>query len=354
MNRLIARNAATMLIVAALTLSGTAGAQQQVSVVVNGQTMNFDQPPIERAGRVFVPLRGVFEQLGATVVFANGQINATGNGRNVSLNIGSTQATVNGQAETLDVAPFLIGARTLVPLRFVAEALGASVNWNEANSTVTIASNGYAGGNRYNNNAPPPAQPNRSFYLTNRQPAGNVTTLDPSIHANFSEPVRERSLHVSIDGSDVTGNVYTNANGFDVTPPASLGAGPHRVEVSGETQAGNSFDTHWSFNASGATGENFLRNVVPAPNSQVPPTFTFSGRTAPNARVHVVASGAQNALGGLLQIGTDTYQTDVQADARGYFATQVSLSHQVAQVRVVIQSIAPDGASVERQYTYQV
>ena len=71
--------------------------------------MSFDQPPIVRAGRVFVPLRGVFERLGASVVYANGQINATGRGRTVSLRIGSTQATVDGQPTTLDVAPFVVG-----------------------------------------------------------------------------------------------------------------------------------------------------------------------------------------------------------------------------------------------------
>lgn len=115
-----------------------------VTIVVNGQTVSFDQPPEERAGRVFVPLRGVFERLGASVVYANGQINATGNGRNVSLHIGSTAATVNGQPVTVDVAPFLVGARTLVPLRFVAQALGATVDYNNSSRVVSI--NGGAGG----------------------------------------------------------------------------------------------------------------------------------------------------------------------------------------------------------------
>src|SRR5579864_488099 len=90
-----------------------------VTITVNGQQIHFDQPPIERSGRVFVPLRGVFEKLGASVVYDNGLINATGNGRTISLRIGSTNATVNGQPETIDVAPFLIGSRTLVPLRFI-------------------------------------------------------------------------------------------------------------------------------------------------------------------------------------------------------------------------------------------
>lgn len=123
-------------------MSGLPAAAQSVAIVVNGAGVSFDQPPVERAGRVFVPLRGVFERLGASVVYANGDINAQGNGRNVHLHIGSNQAVVNGQTLTMDVAPFLIGARTLVPLRFVAQSLGAAVNWNQSNNTVYIQGNG--------------------------------------------------------------------------------------------------------------------------------------------------------------------------------------------------------------------
>ncbi len=140
---------------------------QAVSVVVNGATATFDQPPIERAGRVFVPLRGVFERLGATVVYANNDINAQGNGRSVHLHIGSTQASVNGQTFAMDVAPFLVGARTLVPLRFVAQSLGAAVNWNPSNNTVYIQGNGSA--------YVPPPNPGAGSNVINRlNPAPNT------------------------------------------------------------------------------------------------------------------------------------------------------------------------------------
>ena len=89
-----------------------------------------------------MPLRGVFENLGATVVYSNGQINATGNRRDISLQIGSTQTEVNGQPETIDVAPFIVGASTYVPLRFVSQALGAGVQWNEADRVVEISMSG--------------------------------------------------------------------------------------------------------------------------------------------------------------------------------------------------------------------
>ncbi|HUA08495.1 MAG TPA: copper amine oxidase N-terminal domain-containing protein [Candidatus Acidoferrales bacterium] len=125
-----------------------------VNVIVNGTPMTFDQPPVVQAGRVYVPLRGIFERLGASVVCQSGTINAMSRGRVISLRIGSTSAVVDGRTQALDAPPFIEGSRTLVPLRFVAQALGASVNWNDGTSTVTIES-AYAVG------PPPPRQPAR-------------------------------------------------------------------------------------------------------------------------------------------------------------------------------------------------
>jgi hypothetical protein len=112
-----------------------------ITVTVNGQAIGLNPAPIERAGRVFVPLRGVFENLGATVVYENGVINATAGSQTVSLTIGSRQATVDGQDQTLDVAPFIIGASTYVPLRFVSQALGATVDYDGSNQTVAVITN---------------------------------------------------------------------------------------------------------------------------------------------------------------------------------------------------------------------
>ena len=109
-----------------------------LTVSVNGQTATLSPPPIERAGRIFVPLRGVFEKLGASVVYQAGIINATGNGHRISLKIGSSQATVDGVAQTVDQAPFIVGASTYVPLRFVSQALGAGVNYDGTNKIVAL------------------------------------------------------------------------------------------------------------------------------------------------------------------------------------------------------------------------
>lgn len=318
---------------------------QNVTVNVNGQTVNFDQPPIERAGRVFVPLRGVFERLGASVVYANGQINAQGNGRSISLHIGQRNATVNGQSVAIDVAPFIVGVRTMVPLRFVAQALGATVNWDNNSRTVYIVGSG--------GSSTQPAQPsNASFRLENRRPGNTTNTLTPAIHANFSEPVNRDSLRVYIDGSDVTNDVYANANGFDVTPRSALSAGTHSVRVTGTTQAGASFDQSWSFTTQNGATTNFIRNLSPGAGGHVSSNFTITANTLPGSHVHIVAGGAAS-LGGIFQVGTGTFTTDVTADSSGRFTAPISVNAvSGGQVRVIIQSTSPDGSSVERSVVY--
>lgn len=94
----------------ALLLAGSLPARAQVAVTLNGDQLDIAPQPIIQDGRVFVPLRGIFERLGASVVYWSGTINATDGDRTISLQIGSTAATVDGRAETVDVAPFIIGA----------------------------------------------------------------------------------------------------------------------------------------------------------------------------------------------------------------------------------------------------
>ncbi len=223
---------------------------QSVSVVVNGQPVQFDQPPVVRAGRVFVPLRGVFERLGASVVYSNGQINATAHGTSVSLTIGSLQATVGGRQETLDVAPFLVGERTLVPLRFVASALGASVNWNDSTSTVTIT-----GGNRQpGGGGPPPVYPpprppppTSPAALVYHWPTGTIYNHQPQLRFELDRQLRPGSFEASIDGKPVDVTISRSAKWYYFAAPRSLPMGNHTVRVQGRTQRGDAFDVRWTF-----------------------------------------------------------------------------------------------------------
>jgi hypothetical protein len=337
-------------VAALLAVFASSSAQAQsppITVVVNGQRMHFDQPPIEQAGRVFVPLRGVFEQLGASVVYQNGIINATGNGRQISLRIGSRQATIDGQTQTLDVPPFTVGARTLVPLRFVAQALGATVDWNQATSTVTVI-----GGQPAFVPPPPPTpvQPAR-LGLTAFSPLGTVTTLFPAIHADFVQPVRPDSLRVSIDGIDYTQYVFMNAHGFNLTPPTALQPGAHRVQVDGVTFDGTPVSGGWGFFTTPAVAENFINGISPANLFFTNRPFVLFGRTLPFARVHVVAT-QRSSIAGIIFIDTNTYETDAVANSAGAFSVNLDQAFvRSGPVNVLLQSIAPGGASVEQRFT---
>lgn len=117
-----------------------------VHVYVDGQLVAFDVPPQIQNGRVLVPLRGVFERLGAAVGWdpQRQTVLAQRGATSVSLVIGNTQAMIDGQPAAMDVPAMLVGGRTMVPLRFVSQALGAAVNWDAPTYTVTVSSSGAA------------------------------------------------------------------------------------------------------------------------------------------------------------------------------------------------------------------
>jgi hypothetical protein len=81
-----------------------------ITVYANGRILNFDVPPTIIQGRVLVPLRVIFESLGATVDYnpVTQQINATDGSQNVQLTVDSRQALVDGVPEMLDVTAFAI------------------------------------------------------------------------------------------------------------------------------------------------------------------------------------------------------------------------------------------------------
>jgi hypothetical protein len=330
---------------AAALLSATvaipAFAAGPVSVTVNGNAANLNPPPTERAGRVFVPLRGVFEQLGASVVYQSGTINASGRGHNISLRIGSQQATVDGQQQTVDVAPFIIGASTYVPLRFVSQALGATVNYDGANRVVAITT---SGGNTAQ--APPnqtitpapPAQPGAgSISLTGEQPGrgARVAARRPTISASFSGTVDPATVRIAIDNTDVTNESTRSPRGFIYIPRGPLNPGPHVISVSGTDTGGSPFQRGWRFTSGTSTvAAGSITNVSPANGATVPNQFTVSGRTSPNARVTIqvgTTGGGTTVgqlLGALLGAGgqTNTASVTVNADANGRFAQQVNIN----------------------------
>jgi hypothetical protein len=138
----------------------TAASAPYVRVFVDGQPVLSDVPPVIAAGRVLVPLRGVFQQLGAVVTWdpATQMVLAARGDTSISLRIGDPQAHINGEPTLMDVPALLMSGRTMVPLRFLSQALGSQVSWDAASTTVRIASSP-AYGLPPTQTYPPAAQP---------------------------------------------------------------------------------------------------------------------------------------------------------------------------------------------------
>ena len=106
-----------------------------ITITYNGEQIDCgEQAPELIGGRTMAPLRAVFEHIGCEVSYENGNISAVKGDEEVKLSIGNSEATVirSGKTEKyiLDEAPTIINGRTLVPVRFIAEAIGCKINWN--------------------------------------------------------------------------------------------------------------------------------------------------------------------------------------------------------------------------------
>ena len=155
----------TGLVLAALAFSVAIGAQQHdqttevgisvkkthktvlhraaIKVTIDGNQLDFpDQGPRLLGGRVVVPMRGIFEKLGASVEWnqEENMVVATRGETRIEMPIGKKTVNVGGKMVELDQPAVVVNGRAMVPLRFISEALGARVEWNEAQVLVSISS----------------------------------------------------------------------------------------------------------------------------------------------------------------------------------------------------------------------
>jgi len=127
--------------IATMAMATVMAVAQDIHVQVNGRPVRFaNTEPRYIGGRVLVPLRGVFEEMGAFVQWHPGTrtVTAQKGETDVSLRIGEKWASVDGQTMSMDVPAMIINGSTMVPIRFVSESLGAQVSWNDPSRTVLI------------------------------------------------------------------------------------------------------------------------------------------------------------------------------------------------------------------------
>lgn len=112
------------------------------AVFIDGTRMEFEVDPVVIDGSTLVPLRAIFEELGANIEWNYGTRTVTAVKENMTIvyTLGKSTAKRNNDILTLSTPGQVVDGRTLVPLRFVSEALGSMVGWESKSRTITISS----------------------------------------------------------------------------------------------------------------------------------------------------------------------------------------------------------------------
>lgn len=115
-------------------------ATEEIKVKINGQEISFSQTPLISEGRVLVPLRGIFEEMGAIVNWYKEQeaVEISKDETKITLKIGSQAVIKNNEVIHADVPPQIMKGTTYVPLRLISEAFDARVKWSNESKTVEI------------------------------------------------------------------------------------------------------------------------------------------------------------------------------------------------------------------------
>lgn len=112
-----------------------------ITVYIDEQPVEFDVPPALVNSRTMVPMRKIFEAIGAEIQWdeASSTVTGTKGDKLVRITIGEEKAAINGDIVMLDQPAILVDGRTLVPVRVVSEGLGLNVEWDEATLSVIIS-----------------------------------------------------------------------------------------------------------------------------------------------------------------------------------------------------------------------
>ena len=106
---------------------------------LNNETFSMDVAPILQDDRTFIPIRFLSEALGLYVEYISKTKEIIIGNNFLKMQVGNMSYLVNGKQKKMDVAPFIQNSRTYVPLRFIMEAFGFNVDWEQRSKTVTIS-----------------------------------------------------------------------------------------------------------------------------------------------------------------------------------------------------------------------
>lgn len=126
-----------------MTPSFSFAQSSNITVKVDGEVINFDVNPFIENNKTYVPVRGIFEKLGAKVVWKNDSKEIiTYKGRTVIiLKLNNMWTIINEKMVEANATPKIVNAKAFVPLRFISENFGATVTWDQQTQTINIVQN---------------------------------------------------------------------------------------------------------------------------------------------------------------------------------------------------------------------
>lgn len=131
----------SIIFILSISVSNVVFAEDNITVRLNGKTLTFDVQPQIINGRTMVPMRTIFEELGATVEWEQETqtITSVKDDTTIKLTIGVPSISINQYVpRELDTAPCIVNGRALVPVRAISEAFHMNVDWDGATKTVLI------------------------------------------------------------------------------------------------------------------------------------------------------------------------------------------------------------------------
>ncbi|WP_138493699.1 copper amine oxidase N-terminal domain-containing protein [Paenibacillus pinistramenti] len=255
-------------------------AASAIKIYIDGTELVTDQAPVVSGSRTFVPLRGIFEALDADVLWDQRSQTVTSykDDTTVVLTLGSRTATINGEVVSLDSPAFSRNGRTLVPLRFVSEALGQTVDWQPASRIVIIHTNGDSG-------EVTPGTVDSVSYVSARVTGQNGNGSD--VVVNFARPDYTANITgyrifivKAADASGFTEAKALRVNGSNYTAVSSAG-GDQSVSLTAQTRDvdGNILAADSSYKVFVMTLGNSGDYALSSPSD----TFTLTGNSVPAA-----------------------------------------------------------------------